>query len=68
MTSAIATLDDLVLQSLLEEMATPRRWAAGVIRKSAPVVRCEDYSWLPVDQCAHCLGHELPDDVPVQSS
>lgn len=21
--------------------------------------RCEDYSWLIKDQCAHCLGHTL---------
>jgi hypothetical protein len=25
--------------------------------------RCEDYSWLYEDQCAHCLGHELPEGI-----
>ncbi len=32
-----------------------------------PPERC-DYSWLWPTECAHCLGHELPDDVPVQQS
>ncbi|GAB3830268.1 hypothetical protein [Kribbella italica] len=32
-----------------------------------PAERC-DYSWLWPNECAHCLGHELPDDVPVQQS
>lgn len=32
-----------------------------------PAERC-DYSWLWPEQCAHCLGHELGDDVPVQQA
>lgn len=28
--------------------------------------RCDE-SWLWPEQCAHCLGHTLPGDVPVQT-
>ncbi|TCC19975.1 hypothetical protein [Kribbella sindirgiensis] len=56
---------------------TPRRWVMGITANDIPaktmrlvfglpLERC-DYSWLWPNECAHCLGHQLPDDVPVQT-
>lgn len=30
------------------------------------IPRCEDYSWLFKRECAHCLGHELPEGIDAE--